>query len=46
MLSIIANCKRLSHPDSEIKQTTGECRVYSTSYDKGSCFAKASIGAM
>ena len=40
-LSIIANRKRLSNPDRQIKQTIGDCRVHSTSYDKGSCFAMA-----
>ena len=29
------------HFERQIKQTTGECRVHSTSYEKGSCFAMA-----
>ena len=36
-LSIIANRKFLSNADRQIKQTTGDCRVHSTSYYKGSC---------
>ena len=38
---MIASRKRLSNPDRQIKQSTGEFRVYSTSYEKGSCFAMA-----
>ena len=37
--SIIANRKRFSNLDRQIKQTTRHCRVHSTSYDKESCFA-------
>ena len=39
--SIIANRKRLSNPDRQRKQTTGDRRVHSTSCDRGSCFAMA-----
>ena len=31
----------VSNLERQIKQTTGELRVHSTSYDKGSCFAMA-----
>ena len=34
-------CQSCQQPERLIKQTTGECRVHSTSYDKGSCFAMA-----
>ena len=34
-LAVMPTCRRLT------KQTTGECRVYSTSYDKGGCSAMA-----
>jgi hypothetical protein len=40
-LSIIANRKRLSNCDRQTKHIRGDCRVYSTSFDKGSCFAMA-----
>ena len=39
--SIIANRKRLSNPDRQIKQTTGDRWVHSTSYDKESCSSRA-----
>ena len=32
----IKQASRLSNPDRQIKQTTGDCGVHSTSYDKGS----------
>ena len=32
-------CQSYEQPERQIKQTTGECRVHSTSYDKASCFA-------
>ena len=34
-------CQSCQQPERQIKQTTGELRVHSTSYDKGSCFAMA-----
>ena len=34
-------CQSCQQPERQIKQTTGECRVHSTSCDKGSCFAMA-----
>ena len=34
-------CQSYQQPERQIKQTTGELRVHSTSYDKGSCFAMA-----
>ena len=34
-------CQSCQQPERQIKQTTGEFRVHSTSYDKGSCFAMA-----
>ena len=34
-------CQSRQQPERQIKQTTGELRVHSTSYDKGSCFAMA-----
>ena len=34
-------CQSYQQSEIQIKQTTGECRVHSTSYDKGSCFAMA-----
>ena len=40
-LSIIANRMHLSNHDRQIKETTGDCRVHSTSNDKRSCFAVA-----
>ena len=33
--------KSCQQPERQVKQTTGELRVHSTSYDKGSCFAMA-----
>ena len=37
----VHRCQSCQQPERQIKQTTGECRVHSTSYDKGSCFAMA-----
>ena len=37
----VHQCQSYQQPERQIKQTTGECRVHSTSYDKGSCFAMA-----
>ena len=34
-------CQSYQQPERQIKQTTEECRVHSTSYDKGSCSAMA-----
>ena len=34
-------CQSYQQFERQIKQTTEECRVHSTSYDKGSCFAMA-----
>ena len=34
-------CQSYQQSERQIKQTTGECRVGSTSYDKGSCFSIA-----
>ena len=34
-------CQSYQQPERQLKQTTGEFRVHSTSYDKGSCFAMA-----
>ena len=34
-------CQSYQRSERQIKQTTGECRVGSTSYDKGSCFSIA-----
>ena len=34
-------CQSYQQFERQIQQTTGECRVHSTSYDKGSCFAMA-----
>ena len=34
-------CQSYQQFERQIKQTTGDCRVHSTSYDKGSCFAMA-----
>ena len=34
-------CQSCQQLERQIKQTTGELRVHSTSYDKGSCFAMA-----
>ena len=34
-------CQSYKQFERQIKQTTEECRVHSTSYDKGSCFAMA-----
>ena len=34
-------CQSCQQPERRIKQTTGELRVHSTSYDKGICFAMA-----
>ena len=32
----VHQCQSYQQPEGQIKQTTGECRVRSTSYDKGS----------
>ena len=37
----VHRCQSCQQPERQIKQTTGELRVHSTSYDKGSCFAMA-----
>ena len=37
----VQRCQSYQQPERQLKQTTGECRVHSTSYDKGSCFAMA-----
>ena len=37
----VHRCQSCQQPEGQIKQTTGECRIHSTSYDKGSCFAMA-----
>ena len=37
----VHRCQSCQQPERQIKQTTEECRVHSTSYDKGSCFAMA-----
>ena len=37
----VHRCQSCQQPERQIKQTTEECRVHSTSFDKGSCFAMA-----
>ena len=37
----VHRCQSYQQSERQIKQTTGEFRVHSTSYDKGSCFAMA-----
>ena len=37
----VHRCQSYQQPERQIQQTTGECRVHSTFYDKGSCFAMA-----
>ena len=37
----VHRCQSCQQPERQIKQTTGELRVHSTSYDKGSCLAMA-----
>ena len=34
-------CQSYQQSERQIKLITGECRVHSASYDKGSCFAMA-----
>ena len=37
----VHRCQSCQQSERQIKQTTGGCRVHSTSYDKGSCFTMA-----
>ena len=37
----VRRCQSYQHSERQTKQTTGECRVHSTSHDKGSRFAMA-----
>ena len=37
----VHRCQSYQQPERQIKQATGEYRVHSASYDKGSCFAMA-----